>query len=246
MTQHVTVEQQSDILVARLQRAEKKNALTFAMYQALIDALGQATADPSVKAMVLLGHAQVFSAGNDIGDFIKGASSGGDISAPIRFLHALASFPKPLVAGVNGLAIGIGTTMLLHCDLVYASSGARFKTPFVDLGLTPEGGSSLLLPQLLGQRGAAEWLLLGDELDAEAAQRCGIVNAVVANADEAALAAAARLAKKPPGALAECKRLMKRGSAAAVAEVIDAEAAVFAERLRSPEAMAAFMAFQKK
>jgi enoyl-CoA hydratase/carnithine racemase len=246
MSEHVTTESLPGVAVLRLLRPEKKNALTFAMYTALIDGLGQAAADPDVRAAVLLGTDSVFTAGNDIGDFVKAASTGADMSPPIRFLHALAEFPKPLVAGVSGVAIGIGTTLLLHCDLVYADASARFKTPFVDLGLTPEGGSSLLLPALLGQRAAAEWLLLGDEFGPEQARAAGLVNAVVASASEAALAAARRLADKPGAALVEAKRLMKRASAAAITEAINLEAEVFAARLRSPEAMAAFMAFRRK
>jgi enoyl-CoA hydratase/carnithine racemase len=246
MSEHIGIEQKDGITVLRMQRPEKKNAITLAMYLAMIEGLARAEADPAVRVAVLLGHQSVFSAGNDIGDFVKTATSGGDMTPPIRFLHALSSFSKPVVAGVHGLAIGIGTTLLLHCDLVYAATSARFKTPFVDLGLTPEGGSSLILPQLLGHRGAAQWLLLGDEIDAEGARAAGLVNAVVSDADEAALAAAARLAQKPPTALVEAKRLMKRATAAQVAETIDFEGVVFAERLRSPEALAALMSFKKK
>lgn len=246
MSEHIGIESKDGIAVLRMQRPEKKNAITLAMYLALIEGLSRADADPATRVAVLLGEGGVFSAGNDIGDFVKNATSGGDMTPPIRFLHAIAGFTKPLVAGVNGLAIGIGTTLLLHCDLVYASASARFKTPFVDLGLTPEGGSSFLLPHLLGQRGAAELLLLGDELDAEAARAAGLVNAVVGDAQEAALTAAAKLAQKPPTALVEAKRLMKRATAAQIAETIDFEGKVFAERLRSPEALAALMSFKKK
>lgn len=246
MSEHIVSEQRDGVAILRMQRPEKKNAITLAMYQGLSDGLTLAADDATVRAVVLLGTPDVFSAGNDIGDFVKGVSTGADMTPPIRFLHTLSSFPKPVVAGVSGVAIGIGTTMLLHCDLVYASKSARLKTPFVDLGLTPEGGSSLLLPHLLGQRGASQWLLLGDELDGEAAQKAGIVNEVVDNAEEAALAAAARLAKKPPQALTLAKQLMKRSLAAQVTETIDHEAKIFAERLRSPEAMAALMAFRSK
>jgi enoyl-CoA hydratase/carnithine racemase len=246
MSEHIVSEQRDGIAILRMQRPEKKNAITLAMYQALSEGLTRADADAEVRAAVILGTPEVFSAGNDIGDFVKAASTGGDMTPPIRFLHTLAGFAKPVVAGVSGVAIGIGTTMLLHCDLVYASASARFKTPFVDLGLTPEGGSSLLLPHLLGQRGAAQWLLLGDELDGEGARQAGIVNEVVADAEQAALGAAARLAKKPPSALAAAKQLMKRGMAAAITETIDHEAKIFAERLRSPEALAALMSFRNK
>jgi enoyl-CoA hydratase/carnithine racemase len=246
MSEHIGIEHKDGIAVLRMQRPEKKNAITLAMYQAMREGLARADADAAIRVAVILGSGGVFSAGNDIGDFVKTATTGGDMTPPIHFLHALSSFSKPVVAGVDGLAIGIGTTLLLHCDLVYAATGARFKTPFVDLGLTPEGGSSMILPQLLGHRGAAEWLLLGDEIDAEGARAAGIVNAVVASAEEAAMAAAARLAKKPPGALVAAKRLMKRTTAAQVTETIDFEGSVFAERLRSPEALAALMSFKKK
>lgn len=246
MSEHIVVEHKDGIAVVRMQRPEKKNAITLGMYLTMIETLGRADSDPATRVAVILGGETVFSAGNDIGDFVRAASSGGDMTPPIRFLHALAGFSKPVVAGVNGLAIGIGVTLLLHCDLAYASPGARFKTPFVDLGLTPEGGSSLLLPQLLGHRGAARWLLLGDEVDAESAQQAGLINAVVESADAAAMTTAARLAQKPPTALVEAKRLMKRATAAQVAETIEFEGRVFAARLRSPEALAALMSFKKK
>lgn len=246
MSSHIQYQAQAGVATLRMQRPEKKNALTFAMYQALIEGLDRADADEDVRAVVLLGSDSVFTAGNDIGDFINGSQGGGDLGLPIRFLQVLSSFRKPLVAGVSGLAIGIGTTMLLHCDLVYASASARFRTPFADLGLTPEGGSSLLLPALVGPRGAAQWLLLGDEFSAEGARDAGLLNAVVPDAEVAALEAAARLAKKPPGAILAAKELMKRATAAQVAEVLVAEGAVFAERLRSQEAMAALLAFRNK
>jgi enoyl-CoA hydratase/carnithine racemase len=246
MSEHIVIEHQAGVAILRMQRPEKRNAITLAMYTALREGLGRADADAEIRVAVLLGAPGVFSAGNDINDFVRGASSGADMTAPLRFLHALAGFSKPIVAGVSGVAIGIGTTMLLHCDLVYAAAEARFKTPFVDLGLTPEGASSLLLPQLLGHRRAAEWLLLGEEHGAEAARDAGLVNAVVDDAERAALAAAARLAQKPPTALAEAKRLMKRAGAAQVTDTIDFEGRVFAERLRSPEALAALMAFRSK
>ncbi len=246
MSEHIGIEHQNGVAILRMQRPEKKNAITLAMYTALMEGLQQADADAQIRVAVILGVPGVFSAGNDIGDFVKAASSGADMTPPLRFLHALAELSKPVIAGVSGVAIGIGTTLLLHCDLVYASADARFKTPFVDLGLTPEGSSSLLLPQLLGHRAAAEWLLLGDEQGAEAARAAGLVNAVVEDAERAALNAAARLAQKPPTALVEAKRLMKRSNAAAVAETIDFEGKIFAERLRSPEAFAALTAFRSK
>jgi enoyl-CoA hydratase/carnithine racemase len=246
MSEHVVVESQGGVTSIRLHRPEKKNALTFAMYGAMTEALRAADADPAVRAVAILGGEGAFTAGNDIGDFARIAAGGGDVHAPLRFLEALATFGKPVVAGVTGLAIGIGTTLLLHCDLAYAVAGARFKTPFVDLGLTPEAGSSLLFPQLMGHRRAAALLLLGEELDAEGAREAGLVNAIVPDANAAALDAAKRVAGKAPGAVAESKRLMKRAQAALVAETMKVEGEVFAARLRSPEAMAAFMAFAKK
>jgi enoyl-CoA hydratase/carnithine racemase len=234
------------VLTIRLDRPDKKNALTIAMYQAMTEAIASAEGDAAVRAIAIVGSPTVFSAGNDVGDFMKAASGGGDPLAPLHFLHALSAAQKPVVAGVDGLAIGIGTTLLLHCDLAYASPGARFKTPFVDLGLTPEAASSLLLPQLMGHRHAAALLLAGEELDAEGARAAGLVNAVVPDATAAALDAARRMAARPPAALVESKRLMKRAQAAQIAETMRLEAEVFTARMRSPEAMAAFMAFVQK
>jgi enoyl-CoA hydratase/carnithine racemase len=237
----------ASVLTIRLDRPEKKNALTVAMYQAMTEAIASAEGDDAIRAIVLVGSATVFTAGNDLGDFMRAASGGGgDALAPLRFLEALATAPKPVIAGVDGLAIGIGTTLLLHCDLAYASPGARFRTPFVELGLTPEAGSSLLLPQLMGHRRAAALLLAGEELDAEGALAAGLVNAVVPDATAAALDAARRMATRAPGALFESKRLMKRAQSAPIAEAMRLEAEVFTARLRSPEAMAAFMAFSQK
>ena len=156
------------ITTIRFARPDKKHALTLAMYVALRQALEAAEADATVRAIVITGGRDCFTAGNDLGDFAR-VGQGGDMTAPLDFLRALASCAKPVVAAVNGVAIGIGTTMLLHCDLVYAGPTARFKTPFVDLGLVPEAASSLLLPQLVGARRAAQLLLLGEQLDAPTA-----------------------------------------------------------------------------
>ena len=250
MTQHIRTATLGGVATIEIARPEKKNALTVAMYQAMADALRAAQDDPAVRAVLITGQPGIFTSGNDIEDFMArppGAGGSDPAESPVfQFMHALLECDKPVVAAVTGAAIGIGTTMLLHCDLVYASASARFRTPFADLGLTPEGGSSLLLPALVGPRGAAQWLLLGDEFSAEGARDAGLLNAVVPDAEVAALEAAARLAKKPPGAILAAKELMKRAMAAQVAEVLVAEGAVFAERLRSQEAMAALLAFRNK
>lgn len=248
MSEHVTTESLPGVAVLRLLRPEKKNALTFAMYTALIDGLGQAAADPDVRAAVLLGTDSVFTAGNDIGDFVKAASTGADMSPPIRFLHALAEFPKPLVAGVSGVAIGIGTTLLLHCDLVVATPNAKFAMPFTKLALTAEGGSSLLVPLTAGYQRASEWLLTGDTFGAEAALAAGMINRVVApEALEAtAMELAATIASRPPEAVQATKRLLRQATRGDVMATIVREAGVFLERLASDEARAAFTAFLNK
>jgi len=242
----IVVTRDAAVLTIRLDRPEKKNALTIAMYRSMIEAIASAEGDDAIRAIAIVGSPTVFSAGNDIGDFMKAATGGGDVLAPLQFLQALSAAHKVVVAGVAGLAIGIGTTLLLHCDLAYASPGARFRTPFVELGLTPEAGSSLLLPQLMGHRGAAALLLAGEELDAEGARAAGLVNSVVSDATAAALDAARRMAARPVAALVETKRLMTRSQTAQIAETMRLEADVFAVRMRSPEAMAAFMAFSQK
>jgi enoyl-CoA hydratase/carnithine racemase len=242
MTQHVQVTTADHVTTIRLDRPDKKNAITSEMYVALAAALDAATADPAVRAIVLGGGRDCFTAGNDLGDFVR-AAQGGDTSAGLRFLHVLAGFDKPLIGAVAGVAIGIGTTLLLHCDLVYAAPTARFRTPFVDLALVPEAGSSLLLPALVGARRAAQLLLLGEQLDAQTALAWGLINGIADDPDAAAAAAAARLAALPPGALRATKALTRRASRAAVAEAMQVEGEAFAERLRSPEAMEAFQAF---
>ena len=242
MTQHVRVTTADRITTIRLDRPDKKNAITLEMYAALSDALDGALADPAVRAVVLAGARDCFTAGNDLGDFVR-AAQGGDATSGARFLRSLAGFDKPLIGAVAGVAIGIGTTLLLHCDLVYAAPSARFRTPFVDLALVPEAGSSLLLPALVGARRAAQLLLLGEQLDAPTALAWGLINAVVEDPDAAAAAAAGKLAALPPGALRATKALTRRASRDAVAETMRVELEAFAERLRSPEAMEAFQAF---
>lgn len=244
----IDVARDGAVQILRLARAEKKNALTGAMYDALSDALEMGDADPSLAAHVVVGSAGVFSAGNDIGDFVRSATGDGAVlRSVLRFLRVLPRVEKPLIAGVDGLAVGIGTTLLLHCDLVYASPQSVFRTPFLDLGLVPEAGSSLLMPQRIGYQRAFEMLVLGETFSAERMREAGMVNALVgADVLEAhALAAARRLAAKPPAALAAARRLL-RGDGSRLAAVIDEEANIFAARMKSAEAREAFAAFLEK
>ena len=243
---HVQVTTAERITTIRLDRPDKKNALTFAMYAAMGGALEAAAADPAVRAVVIAGSRECFTAGNDLGDFMRAAQGSGEPLAALGFLRTIAAFDKPLVAAVAGVAIGIGTTMLLHCDLVYAAPNARFKVPFVDLGLVPEAGSSILLPALVGPRRAAQMLLLGEQLDAATALDWGLINAVVDDPAAAAATAAGRLAASAPSALRITKRLTQRAHRDAVFEAMRIEGEAFAERLRSPEAMEAFQAVAER
>jgi len=243
MTQHIHVTTAERITTIRLDRPDKKNAITLEMYAAVSAALEAATGDPAVRAVVITGSRDCFTAGNDLGDFLRVAQGSGDTRGGVSFLRVLAAFDKPLVAGVAGVAIGIGTTMLLHCDLVYAAPTARFKTPFVDLALVPEAGSSLLLPALVGARRAAQLLLLGEQIDAQTALDWGLINGVTDDPEAAALAAARKLAGCAPGALRATRALTRRATHDAVLEAMRVEGEVFGERLRSPEAMEAFQAF---
>jgi enoyl-CoA hydratase/carnithine racemase len=243
----VLVTRSGAILELRLDRAAKKNALTFAMYQALTAALGQASADPSIRAALVTANGETFCAGNDIADFMTPRSDFG-AAPPSRFIEALVAFDKPLIAAVHGSAVGIGATMLLHCDLVYASTTARLRMPFVSLGLVPEAGSSLLLPRRVGDAVAAEILLLGAWIDAARARELRLVNAVLASSAELDAFARARandLAASPPAALRKTRALL-RGDPTALRARIAEEAHGFAESLRSPEAKEAFTAFLER
>jgi enoyl-CoA hydratase/carnithine racemase len=244
---HVLTAQQDRVLILRINRVDKKNALTASMYEALTAALDQALEDADVRVVVITGDERCFTAGNDIVDFM--ANPPLDTNSPVmRFLRTLTTFPKPIVAAVNGVAVGIGTTLLLHCDLVYAGEGTRFSLPFVDLGLVAEGASSLLLPRLVGQRKAAELLLLAEPFDAATAAEMGLVNRVLppAEVETFALAQAQKLAAKAPSALQLTKALMQRPLEDAIAEAIAVEAYHFAAQLRSPEAQEALQAFIEK
>ena len=239
------------VATIEIARPEKKNALTVAMYQAMADALLAAQADAAVRAVLITGQPGIFTAGNDIEDFMSRvpAASGDLLDSPVfRFMFALAGIDKPVVAAVTGAAIGIGTTMLLHCDLVYVSDEARLAMPFVSLGLVPEFASSLIVPRLLGNVRGAEKLLLGDPLTAAEAVELGIANAVLPAGEVASHArrVAERFNALPPGAVRETKKLLRRASADEVSATIAVEAELFGQRLRSPEAMEAFQAFFQK
>jgi enoyl-CoA hydratase/carnithine racemase len=240
------------VATIEIARPEKKNAITAAMYQAMADALNAAQADAVVRAVLITGQPGVFTSGNDIEDFMarppgQGGSDATD-SPVSRFMRALLEIDKPVVAAVTGAAIGIGTTMLLHCDLVYVSDEARLAMPFVSLGLVPEFASSLVVPQLLGRVKAAEKLLLGDPFTPAEAVECGLANAVLPAAEVVnhARRVAERFNALPPGAVAETKRLLKRGNEGRLVETMKTEGAIFARRLGSPEAKEAFSAFLGK
>lgn len=246
-TTDILIHHEAGVCTLTFHRVEKKNAFTQAMYSQLAQALADAEADPATRVVLFQGDATVFSAGNDIGDFLNHPPSNEE--APVfRFLRALASFPKPLVAAVCGPAVGIGTTMLLHCDLVYAGDNAAFALPFVNLGLCPEAGSSLLLAQTMGYHRAAEALLLGEPFLAEAALEVGLVNRVVppTECNSVAQAQARKLAAKPLASLIATKRLMKQHQHQRVLDTISEEAQVFARMLQEPAAREAFGAFMEK
>jgi enoyl-CoA hydratase/carnithine racemase len=245
---YVRIERTSGLLAITLARPDKKNALTMPMYQALVEAFELASADPSVHVVLVDADGPDFCAGNDIADFVGLARSGQAIenSEVFRFLRTLAVFDKPVVAAVRGRAIGIGTTLLLHCDLVFVAEDARLSTPFVDLALVPEAASSLLLPARIGHVRAFALFALGEILDGGAAVHCGLANAALP-ADEVtprARAAALVLAGKPTQAVQATKKLMREQ--ARMLAVIASEGRVFADRLISAEAQAVFQAFMTR
>ena len=243
MSEHVRITRDGDTRVITIVRPEKRNALTGAMYDAMREALESAE---EVGAIVIEGAGGAFTAGNDVGDCLKYT---GDFSRSpaLRVVRAIASCPTPLVAAVDGVAVGVGTTMLLHCDLVYASPAARFRMPFIDLGVVPEAAASLLLPRRVGLARASEMLMLGEGFDAGQALAMGLVNGVCEADDLSRVARekARALAAKPRGALRETRRLL-RGDQDEIARRIEDEAKLFASALRSPEAMAALMAFMSR
>jgi len=235
------------VMTITFNRIDKKNSITSAMYATMADALDQAAAQDTIRVVVIQGHETVFSAGNDIADFLDKPPSNQE-SPVYRFLFGISAFAKPVIAAVCGPAVGIGTTLLLHCDLVYAGDNAAFSLPFVNLGLCPEAASSLLVPQMLGYHRAAEALLLGEPFMAEAALEVGLVNRIVAptEANNLAQAQARKLAAKPIRSLIETKRLMKKGQSELVRQQMTEEGASFGRMLREPAAREAFTAFMEK
>lgn len=247
MTQGILVHNESGILTLTFNRPDKKNSITAAMYQQLADALKAAADDAAIRVVVIQGSETIFSAGNDLGDFMNNPPAG-DGSPVFQFLHGIAAFPKPLLAAVCGPAVGVGTTLLLHCDLVIAGDNAAFSMPFVNLGLCPEAASSLLVPQMMGYHRAAEALLLGEPFLAEAALEVGLVNRVVppSEATRVAMQWAQKLAAKPISSLIETKRLLKKGNADTVKTRMTEEGASFGRLLREPAAKEAFSAFMER
>ena len=241
----------NNVTTIEIARPDKKNALTQAMYSAMAEALAAASADASVRAVLITGQPGCFTSGNDLQDFMQRPPADGADAAPapvLNFMRALLDCDKPVVAAVTGAAIGVGTTLLLHCDLVYVSDEARLAMPFVSLGLVPEYASSLLLPQLLGHVKAAEKLMLGEPFTGADAVDCGIANAVLP-ANEVvnhARRMAERFNALPPGAVRDTKRLMRAAQKDKIIAVMAAENAIFKGRLRSPEATEAFQAFFQK
>lgn len=248
MTDAILVERDGGVITLRMNRPDKRNALTQAMYSGLADGLDAAAADSGVRVVVITGAGGAFTAGNDLGDFLAEGPRDGSERPVGRFLRTISRFPKPLVAAVDGVAVGVGTTMLLHCDLVYAADTARFQLAFINLGLVPEAASSLLLPRMIGTARASELLMLGESFSAGDAERYGIVNRVVPADALPALAAerAAALAAKPAAALRATKQLLRHSTTTGVAERMAEEGALFAAGLQSPEAREAMTAFMEK
>ncbi|NNG74135.1 crotonase/enoyl-CoA hydratase family protein [Rhizobium laguerreae] len=251
MTDHIIVDQPSahpGVQLIRFNRPEKKNAITRPMYRTMADALTAANTNPDIRATAFLGTEGCFSAGNDLNDFLAAAMGGRGLEQEILdFLYALVKAEKPVVSGVDGLAIGIGTTIHLHCDLTIASNRSQFRTPFVDLALVPEAGSSLVAPRLMGHQRAFAMLAAGEAFSAEEAKEAGLVWKVVepGEVDSLTLALAAKLAAKPPEALRIARDLI-RGDRGEIIARIDKEARYFSARLKSAEARAAFEAFMRR
>ena len=247
MSDHILVARDTAVQIIRMNRPDKKNALTRAMYGTMARALRDGDGDPAIRCHVILGVPGAFSAGNDLADFMVIAMGGEGGAEVWDFLNALADLQKPLISGVDGIAVGIGTTINLHCDLTFATSRTVFRTPFVDLGLVPEAGSSLLAPAVLGRQRAFALLALGEGFSAERALNAGLIYQVVGEEElEAAVIAAARLiASKPPQALKIARDLIL-GDRSALKRRIEVEGEHFRERLTSEEARAALMAFMNR
>jgi enoyl-CoA hydratase/carnithine racemase len=244
---HIITSFRDGILTIRFNRPEKKNALNLAMYTALTHSLEQADRDAAIRVILLAGSGGCFTSGNDLGDFL-GQPVSGESNPILQFIRAISLARKPIVAEVQGDAVGIGVTMLLHCDLVYAAESARFQMPFVNLGLSPEAGSTLLLPRMMGHQKAADLLLLGESFTAARACDCGIVNGVFPDGElqDKAREKALLLAAQPPAAVRLAKSLLKADYAVPLQETIAEEGRQFLARLKSPEAAEALQAFMAR
>lgn len=236
---------QGQTLVIRLNRPEKMNAITREMYAGLAARLNEAAEDESIRCVLITSEGEHFTAGNDIRDFMSNPPTEED-SGVAKFLGSLLEFPKPLLAAVKGNAVGVGTTMLLHCDVVVAAPSANFSMPFTSLGLVPEAGSTKLFPELVGYQRAAKIFMTGESFGAQAALEMGLIASIDSDAERAALAIAQQISEQPPKAIMNTKALMKAGSHDAVAEVMRAEFQLFALALQSEEAADAFMKFMAK
>jgi enoyl-CoA hydratase/carnithine racemase len=237
--------QEGNILVLSFNRPEKMNALTRSMYAGLAKGLNEAAGDFGIRAVIITSESQHFTAGNDISDFMDNPPTS-DSSEVSQFLESLLNFPKPLIAAVNGNAVGVGTTMLLHCDVVVASPAAKFSMPFASLGLVPEAGSSFLFPQLVGYQRAARIFMTGESFDAPMAVEMGLATSIENDPMAQAMKIAQQIADQPPQAIINTKALLKARSHDAVAAVMKAEFEIFAMALQSDEAMEAFMKFMSK
>lgn len=248
LSEHVRVERADGVLSIRLARPERRNAITIAMYAALGEAIETASADESIRLITLRGEGQDFAAGNDLGDFLTALPRDTDEVPVWRFLRALAKSETPIIAAIHGNCVGIGTTMLLHCDIVIAEEGARFSLPFVDLALVPEAASTLLLPRLAGRQRAARYLLLAEPFGVEEALSMGLISHSVGSGglDDALDDVVRQLLEKPPAALRDTQRLLRAGTSAEILERMKLESEAFAERLTSAEAKEAFTAFFEK
>ena len=245
MSEHVRVKRDGGVLAITLARPERRNAITVAMYAAIAEALESARDDDGIRVITIQGEGQDFAAGNDLEDFLRARPESPDDLPVMRMLRALATCRTPIVAAVQGNCVGIGTTMLLHCDLVVADPSARFSMPFVDLGLVPEAASTLLLPALAGRRRTARYLLLGEPIDADEALKIGLVSHLAADggAPEMQAKIVAALLAKPAEALRLTHRLLREGPDAAILQRMELEGSHFGERLKSDEVKQAIVAF---
>jgi enoyl-CoA hydratase/carnithine racemase len=246
MTEDIIIAVADGVMRITMNRAAKKNALTGPMYDAMTAAMEKADATDAIRAIVLEGSGGAFTAGNDLADFLATATRGEENRAG-HFIRKIATLDTPIVAAVDGVAVGVGTTLLFHCDLVYATPAAKFRMPFLDLGLVPEAASSILAPMRFGMAKASEYILLAEEFGPQEARNLGLINSIVEpdTLSPTAMEAARKLAAKPPAALRAARRLM-RGDRKDIVAAMDREMVAFGEALRSPEAKAAFMAFLGK